>query len=74
MSMKEAFDAFFEEMTQNYIREWGEPPQAPCNEKRRPTGLFLLETLNDEGYAQWKPRLQENTFAFEKLRKLLASL
>ncbi len=71
MSMKEAFDAFFEEMTQNYIREWGEPPQAPCNEKRRPTGLFLLETLNDEGYAQWKPRLQENTFAFEKIEETL---
>jgi hypothetical protein len=69
--MKEAFDAFFEEMTQNYIKEWVEPPQAPCNEKRRPTGLFLLETLNDEGYAQWKPRLQENNVAFEIIEKTL---
>jgi hypothetical protein len=65
MSMKEAFDTFFEEMTQNYLNEWGVPPQAPCNEKRRPTGLFLLETLNDKGYAQWKPRLQEKPISFD---------
>lgn len=69
MSMKEAFDTFFEEMTQNYLKEWGVPPQAPCNEKRRPTGLFLLETLNDEGYAQWKPRLQENPISFDAIEK-----
>ena len=59
MSMKEAFETFFEEMTQNYLNELGVPPQAPCNEKRRPTGLFLLETKNSEGYAQWKPKLQD---------------
>lgn len=71
MSMKEAFDTFFEEMTQNYLNEWGVPPQAPCNEKRRPTGLFLLETLNNEGYAQWKPRLQEKPFSFDSVEKEL---
>lgn len=32
MSMKEAFDTFFEEMTQNYLKERGILPQAPCNE------------------------------------------
>lgn len=71
MSMKEAFEAFFEEMTQNYINEWGVPPQAPCNEKRRPTGLFLLETKNSEGYAQWKPKLQEKTTSFDAIEKEL---
>lgn len=71
MSMKEAFDTFFEEMTQDYINEWGVPPQAPCNEKRRPTGLFLLETKNNEGYAQWKPRLQEKPVSFDNIEKKL---
>lgn len=71
MSMKEAFDTFFEEMTQNYLNEWGVLPQAPCNEKSRPTGLFLLETLNDKGYAQWKPRLQEKPISFDAVEKEL---
>ena len=71
MSMKEAFETFFEEMTQNYLKERGIPPQAPCNEERRPTGLFLLETLNDKGYAQWKPRLQEETMSFDNVENKL---
>ncbi len=71
MSMKEAFDTFFEEMTQNYLKKRGIPPQAPCNEERRPTGLFLLETLNDNGYAQWKPKLQDKPFSFENVEKEL---
>lgn len=69
--MKEAFDTFFEEMTQGYMNEWGCPPKAPCNEKRRPTGLFLLETKDNEGYAQWKPRLQDKSIPFEEIEKEL---
>lgn len=71
MSMKEAFDTFFEEMTQNYLNERGVPPKAPCNEAKRPTGLFLLETLDEKGYAQWKPRLQEKPFSFDSVEKEL---
>lgn len=71
MSMKEAFETFFEEMTQNYLKERGIPPQAPCNEERHPTGLFLLETLNDKGYAQWKPKLQEKSVSFDAVEKEL---
>lgn len=67
MSMKEAFETFFEEMTQNHLRRWGVPPLAPCNEEKQPTGLFFLETLDDEGYAQWKPRLQEDVVSFESI-------
>lgn len=71
MSMKEAFETFFEEMTQNYLNELGVPPQAPCNEKRRPTGLFLLETKNSEGYAQWKPKLQDKPVSFDNIENKL---
>lgn len=71
MSMKEAFETFFEEMTQNNLKKKGMPPKAPCNEEKFPTGLFLLETLDDEGYAQWKPKLQENPVSFEIVEKEL---
>lgn len=71
MSMKEAFETFFEEMTQNYIKKKGVPPKAPCNEAKFPTGLFLLETLDENGYAQWKPKLQEKPVSFEKVEKVL---
>ena len=65
MSMKEAFDTFFEEMTQNYMSEWGVPPRALYTEEKNPTGLFLPETLDDKGYAQWKPKLQEKPVSFD---------
>lgn len=71
MSMKEAFDIFFEEMTQNYLKKKGVPPKAPCNEEKYPTGLFLMDTLDDNGYAQWKPKLQENAVSFENIEKEL---
>lgn len=31
----------------------------------------MLETLDDEGYAQWKPKLQENPVSFEIVEKEL---
>jgi len=71
MGMKEAFDTFFKEMTQNHMKKWGVPPLAPCNEERRPTGLFFIETLDDEGYAQWKPRLQDKPVSFDEIEKKL---
>ncbi len=71
MSMKEAFETFFEEMTQNYIKKKGVPPRAVCNEEKNPTGLFLLETLDDNGYAQWKPKLQEKPVSFDSVEKKL---
>lgn len=40
MSMKEAFDIFFDEMTNNYIRERGKPPYAYCDEANRPNWPF----------------------------------
>ena len=71
MSMKVAFDTFFEEMTQNNIKKKGVPPKAPCNEDRFPTGLFLLDTLDENGYAQWKPKLQEKTVSFDSIESEL---
>jgi hypothetical protein len=71
--MKEAFDVFFEEMKQNWLKSMGVPPQAPCNEVKRPTGLFVLETLGNysKGYAEWRPKLQEEQVSFENVEKEL---
>ena len=74
MSMKEAFDIFFDEMTNNYIRERGKSPYAYCDEANRPTGLFLMETLDDRGYAQWKPKLQEHPVSFDSIEDRLSVL
>ncbi len=71
MSMKEAFETFFEEMKQNNIKELGIAPKAPCDEKRFPTGLFLLDTLDADGYAQWKPKLQDKTVSFSVIENEL---
>ena len=71
MSMKEAFDIYFEEMTNNYVRERGKPPYAYCDESNRPTGLFLMDTLNDKGYAQWKPILQKYPVSFDSIERTL---
>ena len=71
MGMKEAFETFFEEMTQNSIEKTGFPPKLPCNEAKRPTGLFLLDTLDKQGYAEWKPKLQEKAVSFEEIEKEL---
>ena len=71
MNMKKAFDTFFEEMTQNCINNKMIPFKAPCIENNYPTGLFLLHTLDDEGYAQWKPKLQDKIVSFDTIEKEL---
>lgn len=71
MNMKKAFEKFFEEMTQNYMNEWGVPPRAPYTEEKNPTGLFLPGTLDNKGYAQWKPKLQEKSVSFDAVEKEL---
>lgn len=71
MSMKEAFDIFFEEMTDNFLKKRGKKPFAYCDEKNRPTGLFLMETLNAGGYAEWKPKLQDHPVSFDNIEQLL---
>ncbi|MDE5792224.1 MAG: SecY-interacting protein Syd [Oscillospiraceae bacterium] len=71
MSMKKAFDTFFEEMTQNCINNKRIPFKAPYIESNYPTGLFLLHTLDDEVYAQWKPKLQDKIVSFDNIEKEL---
>ncbi len=67
MSMKEAFDIYFEKVGNAavFLRK------KPFNEKLRHTGLFLTDTLDSEGYAEWKPVLQDRPADFAKAESRL---
>ncbi len=65
MGMKEAFETFFEEMCRNCI------PGVPYKEGFVSKELLLLDTLNKNGYAEWRPRLQEDKISFEKIEEEL---
>ncbi|MBR6599129.1 MAG: SecY-interacting protein Syd [Oscillospiraceae bacterium] len=64
MGMKEAFETFFEEMCKKYI------PSIPYREGIVSKELLLLDTLKG-GYAEWRPRLQEEKISFEKIEEEL---
>ena len=70
MGMKEAFEVFFEEMDRNSLEEIGKLPRVPYTEGRVSKELLLLDTL-EQGYAVWRPRLQEEKISFEKIEKEL---
>ena len=71
MSVKAALERFFDEMTQDYIRKNGCPPKALCSEERKLTGLFLLDTLDDAGFAQWAPKPQHQKHGFDQVEQEL---
>lgn len=67
MSMKEAFDTFFEEMDRNSMKVRGKLPAVPLKEG----ALILPETCDDEGYSVWRPQLQTEPVSFENIEKEL---
>ena len=71
MGMKEAFEAFFEEMDRNSMEKFGELPRVPYMEGIVSKELLLLDTLSKDGYAVWRPRLQEDKISFEKIEEEL---
>ena len=71
MSMKEAFDTFFEEMDRNSMNFWGKLPRIPYTKGNVSDELILTETRDDEGYAVWIPQLQEKVFSFENVEEEL---
>jgi len=71
MGMKEAFETFFEEMDRNSLAFLGELPRIPYFEGRTSPELLLLDTLDNDGYAVWRPELQEKKFSFEGVEEEL---
>lgn len=67
MSMKEAFDTYFEKTANAviFLRK------KPYIEKLSHTGLYLNGTLDNEDYAEWKPVLQDKPVDFAKAESAL---
>ena len=69
MSMKEAFDTFFEEMDRNSMKVRGKLPCLPFSAGPAEKTLFLEETRNKSNWAVWRPRLQTEPFSFDEIEK-----
>ncbi len=70
MSMKEAFETFFEEMDNNSMKKLGKLPSIPYIEGKVSKDLLLLDTL-DKGYVVWRPELQRETVSFNNVENEL---
>ena len=73
MSMKEAFDVFFEEIVKNWLEKRGRRPQIPCRPKdREKYGVLIVDDDSNQGnYVCWKPQLQTKKIDFEKCEEIL---
>ena len=71
MSMKEAFDTFFAEMDRNSLENTGKLTRIPYKEGYVSKELIILDTLDDEGYAVWRPQLQTEPVSFDDIEKEL---
>lgn len=69
MGMKEAFETFFEEMDRDSLATFGKLPRIPYIENYVSKELLLLDTLDEDGYAVWRPQLQEKKFSFESVEE-----
>ncbi len=58
MSMKEAFDNYFKKLKTFCQKENGCMPKTVYVEKCDLHGIYITESLDSEGYAEWQPILQ----------------
>lgn len=71
MSMKEAFETFFEEMDRNSLAKRGKLPSIPYMEGFVSKELLLIDTIDEEGYVVWRPQVQKEKYSFENIEKEL---
>ena len=71
MSMKEAFDTFFEKLDKSSLKALGKHPSVPYLEGVVSKDLLLLDTLDKNGYVVWKPELQKEKISFDHVEKEL---
>lgn len=70
MSMKEAFDTFFEKNNNSWKRQWGTLPTIPTCEKYANCPL-TISTVNGEKDLEWQPKLQTEPIDFKPLEEEL---
>lgn len=71
MSMKEALANCFERKIKFWREEMGSNPKFPCEQEEMGNGLFVDGTIDDEGYAEWMPRVQNEKINFEEVEQKL---
>lgn len=72
MSMKEAFDICFKKQKDFWNKQFGNGPKCPYSgNKISEDDLFIEGTIDNEGYAEWKPKLQTQTVDFETIENEL---
>jgi hypothetical protein len=69
--MKEAFDTFFKKLDKSSMEALGKHPSVPYLEGYVTKDLLLLDTLDKNGYAEWKPELQKEPISFDDVEKEL---
>ena len=70
MSMKEAFDTFFEKSNNSWKRQWGTLPTVPNCEKFANCPL-ITSTVNEKKDLEWQPKLQTEPIDFKPIEKSL---
>ncbi len=70
MSMKDAFDAFFEKNNNSWKKVWGTLPRVSKIDKYTQSSLIINEdNINDE--LEWQPKLQDKPIDFVSIEKEL---
>jgi hypothetical protein len=66
VTMKEAFDNYFERLNKLWMDKTGYLPQVPRNDKLVQSGLYIENTENQygKGYVAWQPQLQNEKVEF----------
>ncbi|MBE6844146.1 MAG: hypothetical protein E7508_00335 [Ruminococcus sp.] len=70
MSMKEAFDTFFEKNNNSWRKKWGTFPTVSKSEKYADCPL-IISTIEEENELEWKPKLQTEPIEFKHLEEEL---
>ena len=71
MSMKEAFDSYFKKLSLSNQEHTRHMPKVVYVKQCNLNGIYLMNTLDDYGYAEWQPVLQKDNFNFSELETKL---
>ncbi len=71
MTVKEAFDAFFERFIRYNMEKNGHLPQAVYVKATDAEGMYISGSINEEGYAQWQPVPQKNAPDLSEMQEKL---
>lgn len=71
MEMREAFETYFIKLKASYKKKYGTYPRVVYRRECDKKGIYIAETLNSTGYAEWQPVLQDEPIMFDDLEKEL---